>query len=165
MNPYARLLGIGVAAVLLAGCSSMAPQEAGYMLGSIAGGVLGSAPGAAAGALLGTAAGALIAKPIEHAREQRERDDLEQRLRTPSGGAPGELAQPTVPVPPPTENPTHGQIQTTFAQRIWIDEQVIDGRVIPGHFAERHPTSESWHASAGTSTHDLVADQQLQPPR
>lgn len=126
-NILKRCTRVLVLAALTAGCSSMSAQEAGYVLGSIAGGVFGSAPGAAAGALLGTAAGSLIAKPMEHAREKKERASLEERLRTSPDGTP--LAAAPV---------MTAAVDTTRPQRIWIDEQVIDGRVMPGHFADRY---------------------------
>ncbi|GEM_PF-3020252 len=119
----ARLVAGILSALLLGGCATINPQEVGYIIGTIAGAALGSAPGAAIGALAGTAAGALLAQPIEAAREKKERQSLQQRLET----------GPTAPTAPAAATMASAQ----HTERIWIDEQLIDGRLIPGHFAER----------------------------
>ena len=127
----------------------MTPQEAGYVLGALAGGAIGSAPGAAAGALLGTAAGSLISKPIDAARERKERQGLEDRLNAPA------TASATA---PPLDTTPSVAPRTASSERVWIDEQIIGGRVVPGHFAERAIPAEEEHTTIAVPPDNLTAD-------
>ena len=136
-----RVFWISVTMAGMLGCANMSPQEAGYMLGAIAGGTLASAPGAMAGALLGTAAGALIAKPLETARQEKERQTLQQRLETADGAT-----TPSIAAAP--QQPT---FDFSKPQRIWIDEQLMEGRVIPGHFTDRFEALHTATSAASTT--------------
>ena len=151
------MIACGLSAIALSGCASVSPQEIGYLIGALAGGAVGSAPGAAAGALLGTAAGSLIAKPIEHAQEEKERQSLQQQL----SGPPGSVAAATAQVPPMTTSAT-AQVDTSHPQRVWIDEQVISGRVMPGHFDARYTPARSRTSVVSAPAADAAADHTLQ---
>ena len=107
--------------LLLAGCASVSPMQVGQMAGGIAGSAIAPGPGTQLGALIGTMAGMLVQGHIEKKQEDSERQTLTRDLRAPSGAAGGETTMASLGTP----------------TRVWVDEQMADGRLIAGHFEER----------------------------
>lgn len=106
-------------------------MESGYVLGSIAGGAVAGPAGAALGSVAGSLAGALVAKPIEQHRERQERKALEASL----GSAPTNLSAASTPPPAsPSAEEADGPV---VLARVWVDEHLERGRVVPGHFEQR----------------------------
>ena len=115
--------------VLLAGCAGMSAMESGYVLGSIAGGAAAGPAGAALGSAVGSLAGALVSKPIEQHREKEERKQLQAQLAgAPPAASPDGAAA--------AAQPAAIEVPTVMA-RVWVDEHLERGRVVPGRFEER----------------------------
>ena len=100
----------------LAGCAGVSPIQIGQTIGTIAGAVIAPGVGAPFGALLGTLAGIGVEQQVDKGREKQERVDLGKQLG-PGPSAPGAAE---VPVGSPT--------------RVWVDERLVNGRLIGGHF-------------------------------
>lgn len=106
----------------LTGCASVRPQELGHLVGTMAGGLLGGPPGAALGSLLGVALGGAVDRQIDQQQQKKERQVLAERMKQPSTVQPG----------------THAAIASPGElERVWVDEQVVNGRLVPGHFEVR----------------------------
>ncbi|MBI3324908.1 MAG: hypothetical protein HYZ92_06470 [Candidatus Omnitrophica bacterium] len=111
----------GALAVGVAGCSAMSPTQIGQTTGSIAGGAIVPGIGVPLGALVGTLAGLVVERQMDKGREQKERVELTDQLKT----APQIQALDTT-------QPPSGP-----ATRVWVDEAVQQGRLIAGHFDSR----------------------------
>ena len=116
-----RLAVILLGACCLSGCAASATQ-----VGQTAGGILGSllvpGVGTGLGSLVGTVAGLVVDDQLDKAREKKERVDLSHELKPhPSDGA--VVAQRDEPV---------GR-----SARVWVDEALVNGTLMAGHFAER----------------------------
>jgi hypothetical protein len=117
-----RALLAGAASVsLAAGCASVPPAQLGQTAGTIAGAAIAPGIGAPIGALLGALAGMVVQRKVDQTTETRERRELgEQMAAVAAAGAPGQ--------PVPQGEPV----------RVWVDETVKDGRLLPGHFEVRY---------------------------
>ena len=110
----------GAACVLaVAGCSGVSPTQVGQTAGGIAGGLLVPGIGMPIGALVGTLAGLVVEGQVDKSREQHERVALGHELTA----SPSALPQDAPSVGTPT--------------RVWVDEDVRDGRFTAGHFEVR----------------------------
>ncbi len=100
----------------------MSPAQVGQATGTIAGAALVPGVGAPFGALVGTLAGLVVEHELDKVREQKERVELSRELQMPTPAQSlGEHA------------PASGQ-----PSRVWVDEWLKDGQVIPGHFEARN---------------------------
>jgi hypothetical protein len=113
-----------VAGLLLSGCAGLSPAQIGQTAGTLAGGAIVPGIGAPVGALVGLLAGIIVQGHVDKVTERRERQTLGQEL------AGGPVANPSAP-------PPAGQL------RVWIDETVRNGRLVPGHFDVRSDTHTS----------------------
>ena len=113
-----RVVGI-VSVFILAGCSGVSPTQVGQTAGGIAGSFIVPGIGGTVGALVGTLAGLMVEGHVDKAREQHERVALGHEL----SASPAALLQDT----PSAGTPT----------RVWVDEDVRDGRLAGGHFEMR----------------------------
>jgi len=112
------------ASLLLSGCAGLSPAQIGQTAGIIAGGAIAPGIGAPVGALVGLLAGMIVQGHVDKVTERHERQTLGQELAT------GPVADP--PATPP------------LAQvRVWVDETVRNGRLVPGHFDVRSDTHTS----------------------
>lgn len=100
----------------------MSPAQVGQTTGTIAGAALVPGVGAPLGAIVGTLAGLVVEHELDKVREQKERVELSKELQTPTP------AQSLMEREPVSGQPT----------RVWVDEWLKDGRVIPGHFEVRN---------------------------
>ena len=98
----------------------MSPTQLGQTAGSIAGGALAPGVGVPVGALVGTLAGLLVEHKLDLVREDKERTELSNQLTAPDAPQAVSLEQPT-------GEPT----------RVWVDEQLLQGRLTAGHFEVR----------------------------
>ena len=96
----------------------MSPTQIGQTVGSIAGGAIAPGVGTPIGALVGTLAGMLVEGEVDRGREVKERHDLTGQLEQPHQTADAPQAAEVGGVP----------------TRVWIDEQLVQGRLVPGHF-------------------------------
>ena len=119
MRILAIFLLVGIATI--SGCSGVSPAQIGQTTGTIAGAALVPGVGAPFGALIGTLAGLVVEHELDKVREQKERVELSKELQTP---APAQSLREREPV---SGQPT----------RVWVDEWLKDGQVIPGHFEVR----------------------------
>lgn len=104
------------------GCASVPPAQMGQAAGTIAGAAILPGVGAPLGALAGTLLGMIIQKRVDQVTETKERQELGGQLRTDRAAAP---ASPQEPAPARSAGaPT----------RVWVDEHVQNGRLMPGHF-------------------------------
>ena len=118
----------------IAGCAGMSPVESGYVLGSIAGGAAAGPAGAAIGSAVGSLAGVMVAKPLEQHREKQERQQLQNQLGAPPvGAASASMAPPAEPPATDVAVAPGGGVVT----RVWVDERLERGHVLPGHFEAR----------------------------
>lgn len=116
---------VGTLLVAMAsGCAGMSPTQIGQTAGTIAGAAIVPGIGAPLGALAGMLAGMLVQGHVDQVTETRERKELGDQLARghaqPAAAAaagPGILGTPT---------------------RVWVDEDVHDGRLIAGHFEVRN---------------------------
>lgn len=104
--------------LVLPGCATLHPQALGQTIGTIVGAAVAPGVGAPVGAIVGLLTGTLLQRSVDKVTAKYERADLGQRLNTPSDGTvltrdPGSVGAPT---------------------RVWVDETVMDGRVIAGRF-------------------------------
>jgi hypothetical protein len=111
-------------ASLLSGCAGVSPAQVGQAAGTLAGGAIVPGLGAPVGALVGLLAGMIVQGHVDKVTERRERQTLGQ-----------ELAQG--PLTDPTAIPSAGRI------RVWVDETIRNGRLVPGHFDVRSDTHTS----------------------
>ena len=114
-----------VSTVMIAssGCAGVSPTQVGQTAGSMAGAAIVPGIGMPIGALIGTLAGLVVEQQIDKGREVKERVDLSKRLSSASESKTGS----------PSDMPTSGGQLT----RVWVDEQVENGRLINGHFEQR----------------------------
>lgn len=113
------LVGVTLA-LAAAGCAGVGPAHIAQTAGTIAGSALAPGIGAPIGSLVGLALGLLVQREVDKVTEQRERRELgDQLARKPAD--PSDAAAP------------QGE-----PVRVWVDEQVRDGHLIPGHFAARY---------------------------
>ena len=125
----------GAAFVLaVAGCSGVSPTQVGQTAGGIAGGLLAPGIGMPIGALVGTLAGLVVEGQVDKSREKQESAELGQQLATepghPATGGVGDGSADSRrlrPTAPANGRPT----------RVWVDEQVHNGRLLAGHFDAR----------------------------
>jgi hypothetical protein len=108
--------------LVLAGCSGMSPTQVGHAAGGIAGSFIVPGLGSTVGSLVGALAGMVVEGRMDQAREQHERADLGRELAT-APVAPG--------------NTTGALAAAGTPTRVWVDEQVHDGRLFAGHFEVR----------------------------
>ena len=106
---------------LAGGCSSMSPSQIGQTAGTIAGGAIAPGIGVPIGAVVGTLAGMVVESHLDKTREQREHRELSKELGTPATPSPASTSGAPVGLP----------------TRVWVDEQLSDGRLIAGHFETR----------------------------
>ena len=111
-----------VGCLVIGGCAGLSPTQVGQTTGSIAGGAIAPGIGAPIGALVGTLAGLVIEHQMDKVREQRERVELTQALKT---AKPAEQALDEL-------RPADG-----VPARVWVDETMKQGRLIAGHFESR----------------------------
>lgn len=125
-----RLPALHVMSVTLlaaAGCASVPASQIGQTAGTIIGAAVAPGVGAPVGAAIGMLGGMLVQGRIDQHVETRERRELADQLGQPaSAGAPGASAQ------------FQGQ-----AVRVWVDETVVNGRIVPAHFDVQHLHSSS----------------------
>ena len=115
-----RVLAAGCLLLTVTGCSGLAPQQFGQVLGTVAGSVLAPGIGAPIGGLVGLLTGMVVQKKVDVVTEQRERVELGEQLKT---RAPGSLSN------------AEGQAMLSgLPTRVWVDEAWRDGRVIAGSF-------------------------------
>ena len=107
--------------LLLAGCAGVSPVQVGQMAGGIAGSAIAPGPGTQLGALVGTMAGMLVQNQMDKKQEDSERRELSRDLHPQSGASAGGTAMASLGTP----------------TRVWVDEQLADGRLVQGHFEER----------------------------
>jgi hypothetical protein len=107
--------------ILVSGCSGFAPAQVGQTAGTIVGAAAAPGIGAPIGALVGMLAGLVVQGEMDKVTEKRERRELAQQLGTPSRSG------------PETPAPARGE-----PTRVWVDEQVQDGRLVAGHFDTRY---------------------------
>ena len=120
MPRAARFLVAGSLLIASAGCASIPPAQMGQAAGTIAGATVLPGIGAPIGALAGTLLGMLMQKHIDQVTETHERKELGDQFKN-HPGAPAQTAQaPATPTGPPT--------------RVWVEERVVDGRLVSGHF-------------------------------
>jgi hypothetical protein len=112
-----RAVGI-VSVFIVAGCSGVSPTQVGQTAGGIAGSFIVPGIGGTVGALVGTLAGLMVEGHVDKAREQHERVALGHELT-----ASPEAAHNAPPVGTPT--------------RVWVDEDMRNGRLTAGHFEMR----------------------------
>ena len=106
---------------VLGGCSGVSPAQVGQTAGTIAGAAIAPGIGAPLGTLVGTLAGLVIEHEMDKVREQKEQVELSKQLN-------GSRLSSTAPAAErPLGKPT----------RVWVDEQVQQGRLIAGHFELR----------------------------
>ena len=117
-----RSVLVPAAMLLLAGCSGMSPTQVGHAAGGIAGSFIMPGIGSTVGSLVGALAGMVVEGRMDQAREQHERADLGHELAT-APVAPGDITS----APAISGTPT----------RVWVDEQIHDGRLFAGHFEVR----------------------------
>ena len=109
------------------GCAALPPAQAGQVAGTLLGAAVAPGVGGAVGSMLGTLAGIVLQQGMDKAQEGKERADLGNRLdpdgpgHSPSGGKQGGT-----------------QILIGNLERVWVDETVSDGRVLAGHYEQRH---------------------------
>ncbi|MBI4597091.1 MAG: hypothetical protein HY737_01635 [Candidatus Omnitrophica bacterium] len=108
---------MATAGVLVAGCASLPPSQAGYTAGAIAGSAIAPGIGAPLGGLVGLLAGFVVEKQMDKINERHERKTLADQL----GHGPS----------------TVGAGWSGQLTRVWVDETVRDGRQIDGHFDAR----------------------------
>ena len=113
-----------MAGLLLGGCAGLSPAQVGQTAGTIAGAAIVPGIGAPVGALVGLLAGMVVQGQVDQATEKRERKELGQEL---ANGIPS----------PPSSTPP-GEIT-----RVWVDETIRNGRLVPGHFDARSATQTS----------------------
>ena len=109
------------ALVMGAGGSGGSPTQVGQTAGGIAGSFLAPGIGSTVGALVGTLAGMVVEEQVDKAREQKERVDLGHELAT----------------SPMSTAAAAGGLLMGQPTRVWVDEQVQNGRLIVGHFEVR----------------------------
>ncbi len=117
------LVGVLVSGALCSGCAGISPSQVGQTVGTIAGSAIAPGVGAPLGALVGLLAGLFVQGEVDKVTETRERKELSEQLAVGSGPAP-----PAEASTPPQGEPV----------RVWVDETVLDGRLIAGHFDTRH---------------------------
>ena len=105
----------------------MTPTQIGHVAGTMIGSVVVPGVGAPVGGLIGLLAGMVVQQQADQVTEKRERKELSQELKT---GAPASLAAGS---PVERGEPT----------RVWVDETVQQGRLVPGHFEVRDVPSSS----------------------
>ena len=114
---------VGLASVFLSsGCAGVSPVQVGQTAGTIVGAVIAPGIGPPLGAIAGLLAGMLVQGEVDKVTEKRERKTLGDQLAT--GGA----SKASEESGPPRGEPT----------RVWVDETVQGGRLIPGHFEVRY---------------------------
>ena len=118
-----RVLAAGCLLLAAAGCSGLAPQQLGQLVGTVAGNVIAPGIGAPIGGLVGLLTGMVVQKKVDDVTEQRERVELGDQLKTRSAGGPSTAA---------------GQALSGVPTRVWVDEAWRDGRVIAGSFEQRY---------------------------
>lgn len=104
--------------VCAAGCASIPASQVGQTLGTVVGAVVAPGVGAPVGAAIGLIGGMLVQGRIDKVTETRERKELGDQL-----------GQPASSVQTADTTPSSGD-----AMRVWVDEAVENGRVIPAHF-------------------------------
>ena len=118
-SSVATLVALPGLVVLISGCAGVSPVQVGQMVGTIAGSAVLPGAGGPVGSLVGLLAGMVVQGEVDKSTEKRERKDLNQQLADDTVSS--EQAAP------PLGEPT----------RVWVDETVQNGRVIPGHFESR----------------------------
>lgn len=108
--------------LVVAGCAGVSPVQVGQTAGSIAGAVLVPGLGMPIGTIAGTLAGLVIEGQLDKVREKKERVDLAKQLQS---------SPPAAPAAVPSERPLG------HPARVWVDEQLQQGRLIAGHFESR----------------------------
>lgn len=112
------LIGLMMLATVV-GCAGMSPAQVGQTAGTIAGAAVVPGVGAPVGAVVGLLAGLLVQGEMDKGTEKRERKELSQELTTDV---------------PASAEPASVQGEPA---RVWVDETLRDGRLIPGHFDVR----------------------------
>ena len=116
-----RRLIIGMMGFLfIGGCVGVIPTQVGQTAGTIAGAAIVPGIGAPIGALVGLLAGMVVQGEMDKVTETHERKELNEQLTTHSSQ--GSVQASTLPGEP---------------VRVWVDETVDNGRVVPGHFDVR----------------------------
>jgi outer membrane lipoprotein SlyB len=109
-----------VAFLFTCGCASVSPTQAGHTAGAFIGGVILPGIGMPIGTAVGYLAGLVVEKKIDEDRDKKEKVELSQKLQD-----------------PPESSNISSNLSAEYPGRIWIDEQVHEGKLIAGHFEER----------------------------
>ena len=118
-----RYFLVGVSLVVAtAGCAGVGPSHVGQTAGTIAGAAIAPGIGAPIGSLIGMAVGLLVQNEMDKVTATRERRELGDQLAHKPSQARG-----------PEMSSLQGE-----PVRVWVDEQLQDGRLIPGHFEVRY---------------------------
>ena len=115
-----RFLTGTLSLLLTSGCAGISPAQVGQTAGTVAGMAIVPGVGAPVGALVGLLAGMVVQGQVDKATERRERQELGEQLRTTAAASESGL------IPSPGE-----------PRRVWVDEAVLDGRLVAGHFEAR----------------------------
>ncbi|MBI4341278.1 MAG: hypothetical protein HY598_03255 [Candidatus Omnitrophica bacterium] len=100
---------------------TISPTQIGQTVGAIAGSAIAPGVGTQLGSLAGILAGMVAQGQIDKATEKKERRTLGEQM---ANGSQAPAAAGETPVGP--------------LALVWVDETVIDGRVIAGRFESRH---------------------------
>lgn len=136
---------------MITGCADFANTRNMTAVGTILGAGAGVAIGAATGhigegAMIGAPAGALLggymgSKAENYSRRKTERELLkgvEQDIRSGTVAAPEQQAGQVETVK------RSKWVDTSQKKRVWVEEKVVDGKVIEAHFEERLIPSGYW---------------------
>ena len=118
--PRRSLSAVVAALIGLGGCAGISPVQVGQTAGTITGAVIAPGVGASLGALVGMVAGMVVQGEMDRTTARKERIDLGRQL----AGSPA------------TDQPPEEPLQGT-PTRVWVDETLQNGRLIPGHFDTR----------------------------
>src|SRR3989338_8029406 len=84
---FRRVWLAGCLVLAATGCSGLAPQQFGQVLGTVAGSVLAPGIGAPLGGLVGLLTGIVVQKKVDQVTEQHERVELGEQLKTRTPGS------------------------------------------------------------------------------
>ncbi len=97
----------------------MSAAQVGQAAGTIAGSAIVPGLGGPVGGLIGMLAGLVIDHQVGKVREKHEHAELSQELQR------------------ATSSPPSASVPDGHPTRVWVDEQVMQGRVSVGHFEVR----------------------------
>ena len=103
--------------MLASGCAGVPAAQMGQTVGTIAGSAIVPGIGTTIGALVGLLTGMVVQGEMDKVTEKHERKELSDEL---AAGPPPASVQ---------DIPAQGE-----PVRVWVDETVHEGRLVPGHF-------------------------------